>query len=292
MTALLERSGMPNGESRTGTGTGTGTGAARDRLPASVRVRRPVLAVASVALVFASIATFVGIYSGANRRIAVITVSQPVPQGQRITARDLGVAHLSASGSLSPVPVAEARNVVGKVAVVTLVPGSMLTMAEVSASQPIKPGDAVVGISLKNGQLPASGLQPGDRVMVVQTETPGTPAPNAPASGSSISNPPQSNTPVSGASASSASASSTPASATAASAAFPASGSGATGYPTGVLVPDALVFGVVTPVANSAGSGSELVSVEVSSTVAAAVSVAAASDQISLVLLPQGVTGS
>ena len=60
---------------------------------------------------------------------------------------------------------------------------------------------------------------------------------------------------------------------------------------TGVLVPEAAVFDVTTPGANSGGTVSELVSVEVPTTLAAAVSTAAAADQVSLVLLPDVASG-
>src|ERR1035441_5553327 len=239
MTSLLERFTSSSEESR----------GASDRLPSQVRVRRPVLAIASVALVFASIAIFVSIYSSANHQMAVIAIARAVPLGQRVTAGDLGGANVVASDSGSPVPVAEARDVVGKLAAVTLVPGSLLTMADVSSSRPLESGDAVVGIALKEGQLPSSGVEPGDQVMVVQTGIPGAPAPNT------------------------------------------APTPGGTATTTGVLVPSAQVYAVATPPASSSGSATQLVSIEVSSTVAAGVSVAAAADQVSLVLLPQGTAG-
>ncbi len=61
---------------------------------------------------------------------------------------------------------------------------------------------------------------------------------------------------------------------------------------TGVLVPEAAVFDVTTPGANSGGTLSELVSVEVPTTLAASVSTAAAADQVSLVLLPDVASGT
>jgi hypothetical protein len=201
--------------------------------------------------VFASTAIFVSIYSRADHQIAVISVTRSVPQGQKIAANDLGVANVVVSGSVSPVPISEARDIVGKVAAVALVPGSLLTNADISSSQSLAAGDAVVGIALKDGQLPSSGVEPGDQVMVVQTETPGTPAPAA------------STTATDG-----------------------------TGPATGVLVPSARVYAVASPAPSSSGSTSELVSIDVSSTVAAQVSVAAAADQVSLVLLPRGASGS
>lgn len=240
MTALLEQTAPSRREAK----------AESKRLPSPIRARRPVLAIASVAVVFASIAVFVSIYSRADHQIAVISVTKSVPQGQRIAANDLGVANVVVSGSVSPVPISEARDIVGKVAAVALVPGSLLTNADVSSSQSLAAGDAVVGIALKDGQLPSSGVEPGDQVMVVQTETPGTPAPAA------------------------------------------STATDGTGTTTGVLVPSARVYAVASPAPSSSGSTSELVSIDVSSTVAAQVSVAAAADQVSLVLLPQGASGS
>jgi hypothetical protein len=199
---------------------------------------------------FASIAIFVSIYSRANHQIAVIAITRSVPPGERITANDLGSANVVVSGTVSPVPVSQARDVVGRFAAVALVPGSLLTMADVSNFHPLASGDAVVGIALKDGQLPSAGVEPGDQVMVVQTGTPGTPAPATSTS------------------------------------------SGGADTSTGVLVPSAKVYGVAYPPTNSSGATSELVSIEVSSTAAAEVSVAAAANQVSLVLLPPAGTGS
>ncbi len=135
----------------------------------------------------------------------------------------------------------------GKRAAVTIPAGSLLTTSDVTGAAPIAAGDAVVGLALKAGQLPSSGVKAGDLVMIVQTAVPGSPLTSAPSSGSSTD------------------------------------GSVAT---TGVLVPQASVFEVETPSINASASFSELVSVEVTSTFAAAVSTAAAADQVSLVLLP------
>jgi hypothetical protein len=222
------------------------------------------MAVASVAVVIASVVIFVGIYSGATRQTSVVTVVRPVMQGQPITASDLGVGSITASGDIAPVPVGKAGLVIDKVAAVALVPGTLLTMADVSDAPVIKPGNAVVGVALKDGQLPAAGLVPGEQVMVVQTETPGTPVTGVVSVGSP--------------------ASSTSSTSQGSAAATPAS--------TGVLVPDALVHDVATPQPAASGSETELVSLEVSSTLAAQVSVAAAADQVSLVLLPQSAGGA
>ena len=58
-----------------------------------------------------------------------------------------------------------------------------------------------------------------------------------------------------------------------------------------MLVPQATVFDVGPPSANSSDGASLLVSVEVSRTLAAEVSTAASAGEVSLVLLPQGSGG-
>jgi hypothetical protein len=219
------------------------------RLPAPIRVRRPILAIASVGVVIASVVVFVSIYSKANRHASVISIARLVLQGQRISAGDLAESSIATSGNISSVSVSQVGQVVGNVAAVTLLPGSLLNMADVTSQPSVKSGDAVVGVALKDGQLPATGLTPGDRVMVIQTETPGTP--------------------VSGA-----------------SGVLSTTPSSTNGVSTGVLVPDATVHDVAAPPAAASGTATLLVSLEVSATVAAQVSVAAAADQISLVLLP------
>jgi len=112
-------------------------------------------------------------------------------------------------------------------------------------------------MALKDGEYPSAGVESGDQVMIVQSANPGAPA--------------------------TASASAT--------ATDTGSGSGSQdvgGSASGVLVPQATVFDVGPPSANSSNGASLLVSVEVSTTLAAEVSNAASAGEVSLVLLPQG----
>ena len=209
------------------------------------------MAVASGSVVFASVAVFAGLYSSANRQISVLIVTTTIQQGQRITGAQLGQANVAVSGGVTPIPVADAPELSGKRASVTIPAGSLLTRGDITGAQPIAAGDAVVGLALKADQLPGSGVEPGDQVMIVQTGSPGSPLTTAASTSSSDS----------------------------------------TGTTTGVLVPQASVFAVETPPASSSAGVSLLVSVEVSSTLAAAVTTRAAADQVSLVLLPNSGSG-
>jgi hypothetical protein len=226
------------------------------RLPVTSRSRRPLVAIVSALLVFTSIAVFASVYSSANHQTPSLIVVQTIQEGQRISGTDLGQASVAISGGVSPIPVASAPLLAGKRAAVTIPAGSLLTLADVAGSAPIAAGEAVVGMALKDGEYPSAGVESGDQVMIVQSASPGAPATDT-GSGSG-------------------------------------SGSGSQdggGSATGVLVPQATVFDVGPPSANSSNGASLLVSVEVSTTLAAEVSTAASAGEVSLVLLPQGSGG-
>jgi hypothetical protein len=254
VTTLLDRhSPMANSASAASGSRGN------SRLPTSTRRRKPLVALVSLVLVCASIAVFGDLYASTNHQASVLIVTETIEQGQPIMGSQLGQAEASISGGITPIPVSDASELSGRRAAVTIPAGSLLTPGDVTDSQPIASGDAVVGLALKDGQLPATGLQPGEQVIIVQTASPGTPL-------SSLS--------TTNASSTSGSQSSGPA------------------VSTGVLVPQATVFDVGVPPSNSSSGASLLVSVEVSSTLAAAVSTAAAADQVSLVLLPASASTS
>ena len=138
--------------------------------------RRPALLAGSAVLLTACTALFVSAYLKAGHQVPVLGISHAVPQGAVITSSDLTVVRLAASGLLEPVPASEASQVVGRRASVGLLPGSLLTRAEVTSGSPVPPGDAIVGVSVKQSQLPAEGVNVGERVDVVLTGIPGSPA--------------------------------------------------------------------------------------------------------------------
>ena len=271
MSSTLDRSNGSSGARKgKGESQGRGANASSERLPKPNKVRRPVMALASTVLIFASIAIFASLYTSAGHRVPIVAVVRPVHQGQKISSSDLGEATASISGSVQPIPYSAVGSVVGKQAAVGLVPGSILTTGDIATTSRIPAGDAVVGIALKPGQLPSAGVVPGEQVMVVQTGQPGSPAPSLSTSSSSS---------------------------TSGAASFPApsAGSGSSSSQSGsegVLVPRAQVYDVASPSAASGGASTQLVSVELAQQLAPAVSVAAAAGQVSIVVLPQGPSAS
>ena len=119
-------------------------------------------------------ALFVSAYLRAGHQVSVLAVARPVAQGATVSASDLVVVRLSASGRLTPVPAAQAAAVVGRRAAVALLPGSLLTMSDLANVPRLAPGQAVVGVALKPSQLPADGVFPGESVDVILTGLPDT----------------------------------------------------------------------------------------------------------------------
>lgn len=278
MTTVLDR---PNG--RRPFSQANDAEPVRFRLPANPRRRRPALAAVSAVAVFASVGVFAHIYSSANHQTPVLVVTQTIQEGQELTATDLGQTPVATGSGVATIPVGDASEVLGKVASVTVMSGSLLTPGDVSSAPPIAAGDAVVGLALKQGQLPAAGLGPGDEVMVIETGAPGSPLDSfvGPASSPSAD---ASSSPSGEGSSTGAGSADGDASATADSSGGSSSEGG--GGPSGVLVPSALVFNTASPGPQSSNDATELVSLELADSIAPAVSTAAAAGQVSLVLVP------
>lgn len=117
-------------------------------------------------LVVASTLAFVLLYNGAGGRRAVLAMAAPVGAGETIEAADLAEVRVSVDPGLNPVPSTQRGSVVGRVAGVSLVPGTLLTPAQLADGPALTPGNALVGAVLKPGQFPV-GLRVGDQVRVV-----------------------------------------------------------------------------------------------------------------------------
>jgi hypothetical protein len=218
-----------------------------DRLPTTGSGRRPLLGVASVLVMVVSALGFLHLYERATSAVAVVVATESIPAGTPFDQAHLGVATVSISGGGPLVSVADDAVLRGRTAAVAIPAGSPLVLGDLSDAPVVPPGDAVVGVALKDGTYPPTGLTPGDHVMLVQTAAPGSSL-SAPGPGGSAG--------------------------------------------TGVLVPSATVTGVTQPEPGSSSGATSLASVAVPSTLAAAVSTAAAAGQVSVVLLPAGGAGA
>lgn len=220
------------------------------------RRRRPGLLAGSAVLLTACSALFASAYLRAGHQSAVLAVAQPIAQGGVIAAADLRVVKIAASGLLHPVSATDAAQVVGRRASVALVPGSLLTPGDFSGAPAIPNGDAVVGVSVKAGQLPAEGVTPGETVDVVLTGVPGAPAVGSAAAVSSQAQGGQTGT----------------------------SGSTSSFLTAGVLAPDVVV--TTESPGTQANGGTAEVSLLVPSALAPVLASASAAGQVALVAVP------
>jgi hypothetical protein len=133
------------------------------------RRRRPGMIALAVALVGAGILASAALYQRENHQVPVIMVTAQVPAGSVITQGDLGTTSVAAGPGIQTVPASELRQVAGLVAATTLQPGSLLAPADVTTAQPPAAGQVLVPVPIRPSGLPASGLAPGDHVVVVPT---------------------------------------------------------------------------------------------------------------------------
>lgn len=223
------------------------------RLDPSKRRRRPVLAIASLALVAVCVAAFASAYLQAGHQVSVLAVAQPVSQGETISASDLKIVKVSLSSGIATIPADAAETVLGRRAATSLVPGSLLAPGEIVGTGDPPPGEAIVGVALKPGQLPAAGVSPGQTVDVVMTGPPDAQD----------------------------TATSTAAPSAGQSAAGPASGPGT------ILAPDVLVTAIAQP-ATTAGTDTVVVSLMVPRVFAPLVASASAAGQAAIAIISSG----
>jgi len=96
-----------------------------------------------------------------------LAVGRPIGAGQEITTGDLIIVRVNSALGLRPVPANQANQVVGKHALMALVPGSLITLDQVTDDPVPRPGHQIVGLRLKEGMSPQERLDVGDSVVLV-----------------------------------------------------------------------------------------------------------------------------
>ncbi|MFG1881091.1 SAF domain-containing protein [Micromonospora sp. NPDC049102] len=98
-----------------------------------------------------------------------LAVARPVEVGREISAADLITVQVAGGQGLRPVPAGRLDEVVGKRAAVALVPGTLLTLGQITDDPLLGPGQQQIALGLKTAQVPARELHPGDKVLLVST---------------------------------------------------------------------------------------------------------------------------
>ncbi|MEH0928837.1 SAF domain-containing protein [Micromonospora sp. CPCC 205558] len=112
-----------------------------------------------------------------------LAVARPVEVGREISAADLVTVQVAGGQGLRPVPAGRLDEVVGKRAAVALLPGTLLTLGQVTDEPLLGPGQQQIALGLKTAQVPARELHPGDKVLLVSTPDKSTNSDTATAAG-------------------------------------------------------------------------------------------------------------
>jgi len=98
-----------------------------------------------------------------------LAIARDVPVGTVLSADDLMTVQVAGGQALAPVPASQLDQVIGLRAAVALVPGSLLTPAQLTNEPMIGPDQQQIALGLQADQVPARQLHPGDKVLLVGT---------------------------------------------------------------------------------------------------------------------------
>jgi hypothetical protein len=132
------------------------------------RVRLPELAVGVLVTVAFALGAVLW-HLNAVDTVPALSVTGPIERGEIIDAEDLRVTYVAADDPVARMDETQASRVVGRIALVDLAAGTLVTPGVVADATALEPGDGVVGLALDPGQYPAFGIAPGDRVNVVRS---------------------------------------------------------------------------------------------------------------------------
>lgn len=129
------------------------------------RQRRPGHMALLVGLVVALAAVAGYLYSHAGAKAQVVVVVRDVPAGHAISRSDLSTT--AVAGHVNAISGSALDRVVGRTATIELQPNTLLQQSMLATTGGVGPGQALVGVSVPAGQLPADGVASGDTVEVI-----------------------------------------------------------------------------------------------------------------------------
>lgn len=157
------------------------TAPAGRRLPTTPRERKPALAALAVLLILGCALGTAYLVIQSGKRVAAIEITQEVGEGQRIPLSAMTEVQIASDSSLSYVPWNQAAQVAGYYAGSSIPAGTLLTNAMVASSSTSTKGKAVMGLALKDGQLPRD-LQVGQHVDIYEVSDSSESCPGSPGS--------------------------------------------------------------------------------------------------------------
>jgi hypothetical protein len=137
------------------------------RPPSPTKHRRTGLIGLAVLLIVGSAAVAGLLAVRLDSRSAVLVAARPIAIGQQLTRADLRETRVASEG-LSLIPASGSGQVIGRYAAQAIPKGRLLDAEMLQRRGYLRPGVVAVGVSVPPGRMPASGLQQGDRVQIIQ----------------------------------------------------------------------------------------------------------------------------
>lgn len=138
--------------------------------PPASRQKRSRIWIAA-ALVLITLGGLIAWFVVANLRdtTPVVAVRNDILRGSIINAADLTTTNINHDATLQTLPASQLAQIVGKRANVDLKAGTLLPPKAITDALLPPTGQSLVGLALAPGQLPATALQPGDKIRLVST---------------------------------------------------------------------------------------------------------------------------
>lgn len=162
-----DRGTIPRG-AEAGGGWPQPTAPAGRRLPSAPRERKPALAALAVVLVVGGALLAALLVVDAGHKTGAVEITQTVGQGQKIPLSAMQEVQVTSGSGLDYVPWNQASQVANTYAATMLPAGTLLTPQMTTSSNNLANGMTVIGLALKDGELP-DGLQVGDHVDIFAT---------------------------------------------------------------------------------------------------------------------------
>jgi hypothetical protein len=104
-----------------------------------------------------------------QHRTAVLVVARGIEPGATVSSADLAEADVAVPAGVAAVPASQRRELIGKVARGQLYAGSLLAPGAIGDPIPPVAGQSLVVLALPATRMPASGLHPGQHLLLVST---------------------------------------------------------------------------------------------------------------------------
>ena len=167
MTGPLQQHAMPTSPPAASTpGNGHRPAKARRGTALPTRRRPKGYAALAVSLIVGFGALGFWFYTSAGSKTPLVMTTQDIPVGHAIQRDDLTTVEVA--GGVTAVAAANLRTLIGRIAAVEILPNTLVQRAMVTGGSPIPDGQGLVGVAAAPGQIPSSGLAPGDKVEVLQ----------------------------------------------------------------------------------------------------------------------------